>query len=124
MQKGFLYSVIHSKCPRCNEGDLFINRFWSYSSIAKMPDNCPICDQDYRIEDGFFLGATYVSYAISVFLTVVTLGIMRLLFHSRFPVIAGLMVVELIILLPAIVRISRSVWFNIFVRYDQNWKKN
>jgi uncharacterized protein (DUF983 family) len=118
MQKGFWYSVIKEKCPRCNEGDLYVNRFWSYTSIAKMPDNCPVCRQDYRIEDGFFLGATYISYAISVLLTIITLGIMRYFFHSPFPVIAGIMVIELIILLPAIVRISRSVWFNIFVHYE------
>lgn len=125
IRKGsFFYSVIHEKCPRCQEGDLFKNKhMYSLRDIGGMPDQCPVCGQDYRIEDGFFLGATYVSYAMGIAISVPVLAILAVVFHLDILVILPILLVILVLLTPPIVRYSRSIWFNFFVHYDPDWKK-
>lgn len=123
MQKGFVYSVIKEKCPRCNEGDLFVHKgLWSLKEIGKMPDRCPVCNQDFKMEDGFFLGATYVSYAMAIAVAVPLLLVLAVGFHVDFLIILGVMVVVLALLTPPMVRTSRSIWFNMFVYYEKDWK--
>lgn len=124
MQRGFIYSVVKGKCPRCNEGNLFINKNrYTAKNIGKMPDNCPVCGQDFKIEDGFYLGATYVSYAITVALMVPLLAISYFLFNLDFMWLLPVMVVLLVLLMPPILRISRAIWINFFVHYNPEWKK-
>jgi uncharacterized protein (DUF983 family) len=88
-----------------------------------MPDNCPVCGQDFKIEDGFYLGATYVSYAITVALMVPLLAISYFLFNLDFMWLLPVMVVLLVLLMPPILRISRAIWINFFVHYNPEWKK-
>ncbi|MFB0924423.1 MAG: DUF983 domain-containing protein, partial [Vicingaceae bacterium] len=64
-------SILTCKCPKCHEGNLFLNeKTYQYKKFLDMPDNCPKCNQDYQIEAGFYLGAMFVSYALTVALTV------------------------------------------------------
>lgn len=123
MNKGFMYSVIKEKCPRCNEGELFVHKgLWSLKDIGKTHDKCDVCGQDFRMEDGFFLGATYVSYAFGIAIAVPTVVILALFFKVDFLIILGIIAFILAILTPPIVRYSRSIWFNMFVFYDKDWK--
>lgn len=126
MKKGsFLYSVVKEKCPRCNEGDLFVSKNrYSLRNIGGMPDHCPVCGQDYKMEDGFFLGATYISYAITVAVTVPILAAAYWLFKLDYMDLLPLFVVLLVLLMPFVLRVSRVVWFNFFVQYDKDWQHN
>jgi uncharacterized protein (DUF983 family) len=125
MEKGtFFYSVVKDKCPRCNEGDLFVEKSWfTIKNIAAMPDRCGVCGQDYKVEDGFYLGATYVSYALSLIVTLPLLAVLYFGFKLDFMWMLPLFILLLLILMPPIVRLSRSIWFNFFVHYDPEWKK-
>lgn len=125
MEKGFMYSVLKEKCPRCNEGDLFKHKeLWSLnlSEIGKTHDKCPVCGQDYKMEDGFFLGATYVSYAFGIAIAVPLLLVLWVGFHVDFLIILGIIGLTLAILTPPIIKYSRSIWFNMFVHYEEDWK--
>lgn len=125
MRKGFWYSVVKDKCPRCNEGDLFVNKNWyKLSKIAAVHDHCHVCGQDFKVEDGFYLGATYVSYAITVGFTVPLLAVSYYVFDLDFMALLPIMIGLLLVLTPPIVRISRSIWINFFVHYDPDWKKH
>jgi hypothetical protein len=42
------------------------------SHIFEMPDNCPECGQKYELENGFWYGTGYVSYALAVAISVTT----------------------------------------------------
>lgn len=125
MKKGtFLYSVIREKCPRCQEGDLFKDpHMYSLHDIGGMPEKCPVCGQDFMIEDGFFLGATYVSYAIAIAIAVPVMAFMALVLDTGIWIILAAILVILLLLLPPVMRLSRSIWFNFFVHYDADWKK-
>ncbi|MGB0368672.1 MAG: DUF983 domain-containing protein, partial [Flavobacteriales bacterium] len=83
MKKGSkIYSMLRLKCPRCHEGDLFLHKNpYSFTKLEKMPDNCPVCDQKYWPEPGFYYGAMYVSYALTIALSVAVFVAMTVLWR-------------------------------------------
>lgn len=99
------------------------NNWYSLRNIGGMPDRCPVCGQDYRMEDGFFLGATYVSYGITIALTVPLLALAYFLFHLEYMQMLPVFVALLLVLMPPVLRVSRSIWFNFFVGYEPDWAK-
>lgn len=124
MKKGFVYSVVKEKCPRCNEGDLFKHKgLWNLKDIGATNERCSVCNQDFMMEDGFYLGATYVSYAFAVGIAVPILTILSLGFGVDFLIILGVILAVLLVLTPPMMRYSRSIWFNFFVHYDKDWKQ-
>lgn len=115
-----LYSVLHLKCPRCQEGDLFKEGFsYRFSKITEMHSHCPHCNLKYEREPGFFYGAMYVSYALTVALWVAVAIAHYVLSDAINPwlfIFTGIML--LLILLPGIYRISRVIWLMIFVPFE------
>jgi uncharacterized protein (DUF983 family) len=59
-----LVRAIGLRCPRCGRARL-------YESWFRMRDPCPSCGLRYEREQGYFVGAIYVNYALT---TAVTLG--------------------------------------------------
>ncbi|HYG40034.1 MAG TPA: DUF983 domain-containing protein [Cytophagales bacterium] len=118
-----LYSIVHSKCPRCHEGEIFIYKN-PYTKLAfrRIHDTCSVCGQPFEPEPGFFQGAMYVSYAVSVALCFAIGGIL-LLTDLTPETILIIMSVILFLLLPVIFRVSRLIWLNLFIGYKPNVKK-
>ncbi len=59
--------ILKGKCSRCGEGDMFKkNGNIFFLRAAKMNEDCPNCEHHYEQEPGYFLGAMYISYAMSV----------------------------------------------------------
>ena len=68
-----LYSIFNNKCPRCQEGNFFENNNpYNLKKVMKMNEHCPICDLKYQIEPSFFYGAMYVSYGLTVGISIIT----------------------------------------------------
>jgi hypothetical protein len=42
---------------------------WNLKQTMKMNDICPVCDQHFNPEPGFYFGSSYVSYALTVALS-------------------------------------------------------
>ncbi len=59
------HAMIHSKCPKCHIGDVFVGKVYSLRK-QHMNDICPYCGVKYEVEPGYFYAAMYVSYALSV----------------------------------------------------------
>jgi len=117
MKMGILSSVLRNKCPRCHEGDLFLTKNpYSFSNIDKMPDTCPNCGQKYWIEPGFYYGAMYISYALTVALSVAVFVAMIVLWHFDIKWYLGLNFTAMAVLFPLIFRLSRSIWAHIFIK--------
>ncbi len=122
--------VLQCKCPRCRKGNLFVERNpYKLSSIMKMNEPCPVCGQPFELEVGFYYGSGYISYALSIALSVASL--------IAWWVFVGLSVndnrifywlifnaVLLLALQPLIMRLARAIWLSFFVRYDKNWRTN
>ncbi|WP_354667543.1 MULTISPECIES: DUF983 domain-containing protein [Polaribacter] len=115
-----LYSIANGKCPKCQEGEFFKYSFtFNPSKITKLHDNCSHCNLKYMMEPSFFYGAMYVNYGITVAISIVVFVITKLgldfnLLQSFLAVVAALF-----ILAPINLRLSRILWINMFVSYDE-----
>lgn len=125
---GILWSVFANKCPRCRQGDLFVQpNPYNFKSTMTMPEACPVCGQRYELQTGFYFGTGFVSYALTVFLTGVTFvlwwfTIGMSISDNRVFWWLGANAALLIVLQPLIQRLARSIWISFFVRYDKNWR--
>ena len=124
MTKGFKsYSIFKLKCPRCHEGDLFVNnRLFAFNKILTMPDRCSHCSQGYYIEPGFYSAALWISYPIELLLIIPTIfsGFLMDNSHRFFQIMFPVLVVLLLALQVPIMRISRAILLNITIAYDKN----
>lgn len=124
MEKGSKkYSILKSKCPRCNEGDLWVNPRLYGLGFDKMHKSCDSCGLVYDMEQGFWYGAMYVSYAFGVAITVTVYIALSVLTELSIFVKAGIASLFLVVLLPIVFRFSRNIWLNVFIRYDKNLSK-
>ncbi len=125
-KRGYLVTVLQNKCPRCRQGKLFKtdNAYrLKDNQYIKMTEFCPVCGQRTEIEVGFYIGTSYVSYALTVAFSASTfvawwvlLGFS--LYDSSIFWWLGVNSVLMIALLPVFMRLSRSLWLSWFVKYD------
>lgn len=119
MKKGTkLYSILNYKCPRCHEGDLFVSGPYKIKSFQKMHTNCPNCNLRYMSEPSFFDGAMYVSYAMQVALIITVFTALNILGFAQLWLIISISVGLSLVLIPITFRLSRSIYINLFVKYD------
>ncbi len=116
-----LTSILGNRCPRCRKGRLFsVRNLFNIRRMHEMPAACQVCQQDFVIEPGFFFGASYVSYALNVAWLVPTFLIVRFVLGFSYSVFLVVMGVMLVVGIPFLFRLSRSVWIHMFVKYDAN----
>ncbi len=124
--KGYkLYSILRLKCPRCHQGDLFVNKNpYNPKTIDVMPHYCSVCGEDLQREVGFYYGAMMISHAST---TVIGVIVHLTVFHfygwEIMPNLVALLTV-LLLLMPVIFRTSRAIWINIFSKYDPDALNN
>lgn len=119
-----LYSIINGKCPRCHEGAFFEHNFtFNPNKITKLHDNCPTCNLKYMMEPSFFYGAMYVNYGITVGLSIVTFLITSVIFNLSLLQSFAAIIIALLVLAPINMRLSRTIWINMFVSYDPKTEK-
>lgn len=122
--------MLTMRCPRCRRGPMFKDpnayRRLKLSHIFDMYDHCPVCDQKYEMEVGFWYGTGYVSYALAVAVSVATfiawivfIGIST--YDNRVFWWLGVNAFLLVILQPWLMRLSRVIYIYFFVRYDPNY---
>lgn len=125
-----ILNLLGCKCPRCRKGDMFQDKNpWHLKSTMKMNKECPTCQQPLDIEVGFYFGSSYVSYALTVALSVATFIAWWVLvgfslYDNRIFYWLTLNAVILIALQLYLMRVSRTVWLAFFVHYDKNWRTN
>jgi len=85
-----------------------------------MPEQCSCCHQPFELEPSFFYGAMYVSYALQVALLVTVFVAFQVLYPEVDLIWMISTVVGIALLLyPVLLRLSRSIWIHIFVKYDE-----
>ena len=130
VSRGYTASVVSCRCPRCREGKLFQHSLTiNFKKNMLMNKECIVCRQASEIEVGFYYGTSYVSYVLTVGLSLVSLGIWALTIglstnDNRFFFWMGVNAVLLIVLQPWLMRFSRSLWISWFVKYDPDWKEH
>lgn len=59
-----LRGIVRQVCPRCREGAIYRASLWR--GYLSMHERCPVCGLKYDREPGYFLGAMYFSYLLSI----------------------------------------------------------
>jgi uncharacterized protein (DUF983 family) len=128
--RGYLASALGCRCPRCREGKLFKNPVSiNLKKNMEMNKNCLVCGQATEIEVGFYYGTSYVSYVLTVALSVATLIAWWVIIglsvdDNRFFWWMGSNAVLLLALQPWLMRLSRSLWISWFVKFDPGWREH
>lgn len=101
-----LWAMIGQRCPRCHTGKIFRGSF-------AMNDPCPVCGLIFQREEGYFLGAMYVSYVLANAVVVPVFLLVQWL-RPEWPPAALFGVTMLVYapLVPAVFRYSRVVWIH------------
>jgi uncharacterized protein (DUF983 family) len=56
--------ILRQLCPRCREGKIF--RGSLLRVFPKMRETCAVCGLKFEREEGYFLGAMYISYGMAL----------------------------------------------------------
>jgi len=117
-----LYSILTGTCPKCQNESMYVDQnLLHLSKIIKMHEKCSHCGFKYQIEPSFFYGAMYVGYGLNVAVGIGTFLISY--FFSSSLIVAFIAIIAAILLLfPIVMRLSRSIYINMFVDYDKGFK--
>ena len=119
-----LYSILTGTCPKCHEESMYVNKNpYILSQTLSMNEKCSNCNTKYKIEPSFFYGAMYVSYGVGIAFSVAAFVISYFFFNASLNYIFIAIVTTLIVFMPVIMRISRNIWINIFMKYDKSLAK-
>lgn len=84
-----------------------------------MPNECPKCKQAFFLEPGFYYGAMYVTYGVSVLIGLIVFtiawGIMGFQMNT-FKRAGLIMSLVLILIFPYNLRLSRAIWLALFYK--------
>jgi uncharacterized protein (DUF983 family) len=102
-----LWAMLRLRCPRCRQGRVF-------RSLLQMNDPCPVCGLLFQREEGYFLGAMYVSYAIGS----VLIGTAFFIAWALWPEAPALLLCLLLFagyvpFMPWVYRYSRVIWMHL-----------
>lgn len=128
--KSMLPAVLKNKCPRCREGNLYVNKgIFPLGKLLTMNERCPVCGQKTELEVGFYYGTGYVSYALSVALAVFNFVWYYVFFGFSWEdnsiwEYMGITIATLIIVQPSMMRLSRTIYLSFFVKFDPLAKDN
>ncbi|MEO1261736.1 MAG: DUF983 domain-containing protein [Bacteroidota bacterium] len=116
-------SIFTYQCPRCRSSKIFKTPFQFTNPLA-MPEKCPNCELNFEQEPGFYFGALFISYGVSIvlFLSIA----LSLVFGFDWSVGRSMAVVLIVAALFffKIMRVSRSIWIHIIIKYEKRFLAN
>ncbi|MFN5024268.1 MAG: DUF983 domain-containing protein [Bacteroidota bacterium] len=118
-------ALLHMKCPQCQSGNMFSTGTFR-KKFMHMNTHCEVCHLNYEIEPGFYWGAMYVSYAITVAIMLVVGA--AVYFIGQNPdswVYLSCIIGSFILASPFTYRYARVIMLYYFspVRFDENLAK-
>lgn len=114
-----LYSILTGTCPRCQQESMYKEKNpYHLSELMTMNERCSHCGLRYKMEPSFFYGAMYVSYGVGIAFAVAAFVIAFLILKAGLVTTFIAIVGTLVVFMPVILRLSRNIWINLFVKYD------
>ena len=111
-----IQAILRQRCPRCREGRIY--RLPLLCGLLAMYDRCPVCQLKYEREQGYFIGAMYVSYGLAIppyLLVVIALWLGA---GWRYETALLGAVIVYLPFVPLMMRFSRVVWMYIDQAFD------
>lgn len=114
-----LYSIFTGSCPVCHNESMYQNTNpYMLSETLKMHERCSHCSTKYKIEPSFFYGAMYVSYPVGLLFAGIAFGVSYFIVDaSRLNIFLSILI-TMVVLMPIVMRLSRNIWINFFMKYD------
>lgn len=112
--------ILNNDCPHCEKGKVFKekNIFFNFG-FPKMNEYCPHCQYKFEKEPGYFFGAMYVNYGLTVAQAIATYVIAQFFFTETFDLrIIPIIAVVIISMASFNIRLSRLLWIYIFKNYS------
>lgn len=119
-----LYSIFTGTCPKCHKESMYqYKNMYNPSKTLKMNERCSHCKTKYKIEPSFFYGAMYVSYAVGTAFAIAAFVISFLIIGTNLMTSFIVIIATLVAFMPVIMRLSRNIWINFFIKYDSQVAK-
>ncbi|MFT5169126.1 MAG: hypothetical protein ACI8P3_004374 [Saprospiraceae bacterium] len=112
-----LFPIVHIKCPKCHEGDLFPTGSFEFSNPFDMNTRCPVCQENFMPEPGFYYGSMFISYIFTGWFCLSFVGVTHWIFGWSTAASFGLLILILAVLFVWIFRMARSIWIGLNVKY-------
>lgn len=115
-----LVHILNNECPNCHKGKVFRDKSFFFSlGFPKMNEHCSHCHFKFEKEPGYFFGAMFVNYALTVGEGIITFAIASQFFSERFdlriiPIIAAVIITFCFFN----IRLSRMIWIYLFRNYS------
>lgn len=118
-------ALLHGKCPRCRQGDIFTYPVSKLQKFHRMNDYCPVCKVHFQPEPGFYQGAMYVGYAFTIAFLVAVSIVLYLLGNPSDWVYIITFIGLMIAFAPFNYRYSRIIYLYYFggLKFDPTYKK-
>jgi uncharacterized protein (DUF983 family) len=108
MRPSTLAGILQQRCPRCHSGRIF--RYSIFRGFPKMHERCQVCNLKFQREEGYFLGAMYISYGMAL----ATITVLAVLLWSitawSIMKAAAWAVVLFLPLVPSVTLFARVLW--------------
>jgi uncharacterized protein (DUF983 family) len=115
-----LYHIFRNECPNCYKGNVFADKSFYFSiGFPKMHKQCSHCSYTYEKEPGYFFGAMFVNYALTVGEGIITYFVASPFFDETFDLkIIPIIGVVIVLLSCFNIRLSRMIWIYMFKNYS------
>ena len=108
--------ILQQRCPRCRMGRIY--RRSILRGFPKMFERCPVCDLRFEREEGYFMGAMYISYLLALG-TIAVIGAVLWAVTGWWITKATVWAVVLFLpLAPAITFFARVLWIYLDQTFD------
>lgn len=107
-------ALLHAKCPKCRQGDMFVHSLTNITKFNQMHKTCPVCSERLEPEPGFYQGAMYVGYALSVAVTAFVFILVFVLDIESMWLPVIIVAAIMVLLIPVNYRYSRVLYLYMF----------
>ena len=106
--------IITEKCPICREGHVFAKKGNPLLfRMPKMNTECSVCGHKFEKEPGFFYGAMYVSYGVTI-IEMAPIFLLSRLFVDDYVTTIMIIAASAFLLSTFNFRLSRMIWMYMF----------
>ena len=109
-------AIARAACPRCRKGPIF--RGSLLRGFLAVHEKCPVCGLKYEREPGYFLGAMYFSYLLSIPPVLILVLLLWRLTNWRFDAVLVAAFVAYLPFVPFVARFARVLCLYLDRHFD------
>ena len=109
-------AILRARCPRCRVGPIFSR--WRFPGFGVLHPMCPVCGLLYQREQGYFLGAMYISSLIVTALIFVFLLLLWAVTSWSWDTLLLASLALVVLTAPLVMSVARVLWLHFDQSFD------